>query len=535
MRKLWFLVAVAGCPGETTLTTAPADDPMTGPPYTGDHPIDRVLHPRFVREGITVTAAPNAELCRRLYADLLGRFPSKSEIEADCGSRTVEEIATDFQSREAYLYVAERHWHDRLSSGETFTDWRYLTDLYARVHDLHTGRLRYDDFAREVITHPGFSGSVEVIEDKVDLAFRAFAGRKASPAERTGLAPLFFPWYVDELPDPDFPYVMVLRVAFDPSACDFGRGCATDLFGGAAIALDDEDLEAEPVLYEDLDPDRRRRIQAAGYLIASQPFFAEAAADEILDRLLAYSDGGRTPRRSGVLLPEVRQVLAEHLAATGDYPSAERLVITSWLYTMATEGIDPAAPVYASGPIKAAPAEVWLDTVLRHTGLRDIEATCEYRYMGNDAEFVLYDAFEMGLIGEQQLQADTARLHGLMEDRRPLGDEGVDDTYAYFAEMIGGCTVAANRRIAADGLAFAYAQEALAGVLCDEGFAGEASDVASALEGQMPALLGRDPSAEDSAEFDAAARACSADDCGPERAGALVCSALSGSAEMLFY
>src|SRR5262245_56193755 len=112
MRTFLAAIMLVGCSAEGELSKPPE--------YDGDHPIDEVLHPRFVAEKIDPQEAPRAEICRRMFADLIGRFPTKDEIASDCEGRSIEAIAEDLQSRPEYLLVSERHWRDRRSPGETF-------------------------------------------------------------------------------------------------------------------------------------------------------------------------------------------------------------------------------------------------------------------------------------------------------------------------------------------------------------------------------------------------------------------------------
>jgi hypothetical protein len=514
-RFLWAgLVFAFGCG---------AEEEVLNTPYAGDHPIDRVLHPRFEREGIRPQRAPELELCRRLIVDLNGIFPTKAELESKCIS-DVETLARTLQAGAQYLRTSERHWHDRLSNGDLFVDWRYLKDLYARIDALHRGELRYDDFAKELSIHPGFTMSAEPPE-RVQLFFRAFAGRPPSEGELAELVRLYQPFYVEELPDRDFSYLISYRAYFEPEACFYFGGCTTELFGGASIDGD----EGEGLLYDDMSSADLEDARAIGRLLVTQPFFYEAAADEILDRLLGWNEGGRFPRRPGVILPEVRQALADHLREHGDYPAAERLVLTSWLYTQTTEGLDTHAPIYASGPLKPATAEVWLASMLRAL-YEDDSAICDVRYIGNDAIDLFYEAMETGVIDEATMKRDLQKLHALMEDRRPLDEYGADDTNEYLASLIGGCPLTAATRVAPYGLAFGYRQEALANSLCTDAFSEDQEDLDAALETLMPALFGRDPTSEDRADFEAAcAGSCTSE------IKTTVCVALAGSAELLFY
>jgi hypothetical protein len=474
-----------------------------------DHVLDRAVAATFAKENIVPAEAPRPELCRRLFADLIGRYPSKEEIASECEGRSIDAIAKSLQERPEYLLVAERHWRDRMSVGETELDWRYYRELYARVDDLHRGRLRYDDFAREVSAHPAFFLETD---RPVNVALSVFWGRPANDAEEAAIAPLYKPWDGQEVEDPDFPYVILYRAIYAPEECEYGTPCATDLFGGAELELEGE---AFVVPFEEMTPAQRRATQAIGELLTSQPLFWEAEADDLLDRFLGWSDGGRTPRRPGTILPDVRLALANWLEETGDLPGAERLVLTSQLYTMPADLGAEDAPVYAHGPLKAAQAEVWLDSLLRLRRPTYELGTCDVRYLGNDSEYLLYDAFEVGLIDEDRLYQDLEKLHRLQGDRRPFGEEGPDETYQSFADSMGGCPLLGKQRYEASALAFGYAQEALSHLLCE--------GVEASLDRQMQVLFGRDPTDQERSDFSDASN------------GREICIGLSGSAEMLFY
>jgi hypothetical protein len=223
--RLSLTIPIAACASDPQTTTPPAsmeeprgdpcDDPAAAAteacrppiaPYQGQHPIDRVLHPLYAKEGVTFTEASSAELCRRLSGDLLGRLPSKEEIRRDCEGKTVAQIALDFQARDEYLLVSARHWRDRFDTDDIVVDWRYLKELYQLVDELHRGRLQYGDFAIRALGHPGLVMTEFVPDDMARRGFRAFLGREASDAEAADLAGLYRLWVPAQVPDPDFPY-----------------------------------------------------------------------------------------------------------------------------------------------------------------------------------------------------------------------------------------------------------------------------------------------------------------------------------------
>jgi hypothetical protein len=357
-------------PSPTPSQIDPCADPANTddrcvPPYSGDQPIDRVLHPYLWKAHITPVDAGTSEICRRLYADLAGRFPSTSETQATCANKTIDQIARALQATDAYIVLSERHWRDRLDTNDIIVDWRYLKSLYEKVDALHQGTLKYGDFAEAALVHPGFV-MMEFEGPKIaQRVFRSFLGREATTSEADDLGALYRPWVPIEEPDPDFNYLMTARAYLLPYLCNSIAPCRASLFGG--LDLNIPDSGTGEIRWEDLDAIQLDALKDVSRLIVRQPYFWEAAADEILDRLLAWNDGGRFPRRPGVLLPEVREVLANYLRETGDYPGAERLVLTSLLYRqtarVASDGLGddpnaPVPPVWASGPVKPALAAI---------------------------------------------------------------------------------------------------------------------------------------------------------------------------------
>lgn len=548
MKRLVFLfgalLAVSACNGKGD-----------GAGDNGDNPIDAVLAPQFEADGITPVMASTTELCRRLSADLLGRFATRAEVEDDCEGRSVSEIARRFQSRQEYLLRSERHWRDRLRSNDVEQDWRYLKDVYGYVDDLHRGDMRYDDFVLMVSTHPGFMMGVFEPEEKAALAVRAFLGRTATEAEAADFASLYRVWIPSQQPDPDFDYAYRIEALILPGLCEPLTSCTSDLLGAGFLDMSSFPTGSlfEGVLYEDLTSEQLSAIQEPGRVLIRQPALYEAAADEILNRLLAWSDGGRFPREPGIVLPEVREVVADFLRETGDYPAAERMVLTSWLYRQAAEvepdgyGEDPAAPVppiYQHGPVKPVIAETWLDSTRALTYDFD-GGTCDPRYTDGFPYFILLDGLNNG-VPVAQVGEDMERLYLMMEDRRAWDETGgggyypfaiPDFAYDSVAGLLGGCPGFGTERGAQTGLSYAFTQETIAELLCSANppALGDGTEVADILDYQMRLTFGRAPTDEEIADFEAAAETCSGADCTPAGMRNSVCVGLLGSMPMIFY
>lgn len=547
MKRLVFLLG-------TVLAVSACSGKGDGTGDNGDNAIDAVLLPRFEAENITPVIASKTEICRRLSADLLGRFATAAEVNDECDGRTVSEIARRFQSRQEYLLLSERRWRDRLRSNDVEQDWRYLKDVYAHVDDLHRGDLRYDDFVLLVSTHPGFMMGVFEPEEKAALAIRAFLGRTASEAEAADFASLYRAWIPSAEQDPDFAYAYRIEALILPGLCEPLTSCTSDLLGGGVLDMSSfpEGSLFEGVLYEDLSAAQLSAIQEPGRVLIRQPALYEAAADEILNRLLAWSDGGRFPREPGIVLPEVREVLADYLRENGNYAAAERMVLNSLLYRQAAEiepdgyGEDPVAPVppiYQHGPVKPVIAETWLDSTAALTF--EFGGTCDPRYTDGFPYFLLIEgAGENGVL-DAQLGEDIALLYEMMEDRRAWDETGggfypfgiPDFGYDYFAGLLGGCPGFDGEREAQTGLSYAFTQETVAEALCTYNPAGlgEDTEVADILDFQMRRTFGRSPTDDEVADFETAAATCAGAECTPAGMRNQVCVGLLGSMPMIFY
>lgn len=519
-----------------------------GDPSGDVNAIDVVIAPLHASEGFTPVEAPVGEICRRLAADLLGRYVTADEVETECAGRTVDEIARRFQSRSEYLVVSARHWRDRIDSNDVNTDWRYLKEAYALVDDLHRGDLSYDDFAVELAAHPGFHGGLFEPGEKAALAFRVFLGREATAAELADFAALYRPWIPAQVQDEDFDYAFRVTVNVFPFLCNPDlTNCAADLMGGGALDMDPFDVTVgDTVPFEDLTASQLSSMQEPGRVLARQAVLWEAAADEILNRLLGWSDGGRFPREPGIVLPEVRQVVAAHLRETGDYPSAERLVLSSWLYRQAAAvpddglGEDPDAiipPIWQHGPVKPATAEVWLDSV--KPLIFDL-GTCDSRYPDFFPYFLLMQGATDNGVPVEELNDDLHRLWELQESRIPWDEVSnfPDFTFTYLARLIGGCPGFAARRQPQTGLSYAFTQESLAEALCSTDVAtglGDDGAIADILDHQMRIAFGRSPVEEEREVFETESENCVGDDCSASALRNATCVGLLGAAEMIFY
>ncbi len=516
----------------------------------GSNPIDVVMEKKFADEGIVPQEASREELCHRLSADLLGHYLAADEAAAVCGG-SASEIVSRMQARPEYLRVSERVWRDRMDTSDINVDWRYLKDLYAEVDRLHQGKSSYKDFAIVVMSHPGFIESAVQPEDKVKIVYKAFLGRSPTATEAADLSALYRPWIPAAVPDPDFPYVYSVIVKILPALCDPLTTCTTTALGGGQLDLSGfADPQYQGIPYEDLTEAQLSAIREPGRVFTAQSFFWEAGADEILNRYLGWSDGGRFPREPGIVLPEVREALAQYLEKSNSYRDAERVVLSSWLYRQSAVveddglGDDPTAPVpkvYAHGPVKPADAEVWLDST---AALTLPLGACDARYSDGFSYFLILQAIQNGMVSNAQGYTDIRTLYDLREDQMPWDETQKlpDFTYTSVARILGGCPGFQSQRQPAAGLSYAFTQEAIAELICTPGTAqhlappGVASPTLDqVLTHQMRITFGRDPLDSEKAAFATAKNGCSGADCTGAGLQNAVCVGLLGSAEMVFY
>jgi hypothetical protein len=522
--------------------------PAPPPPFCAtcdtSHPLNAILLPAFEAAQRVPLIASERELCARLSVDLLGRVMSAAEAQTTCADRDLADVILEMQGRPEYLVVSERHWADRFQLNDILGDWRSLQSLYVLVDELHRGELDYQEFAIRAMAHPGLMTSDFEARPRVRRVFRSFMGRTASEGEENELAALFRTWLIDYTTmDPDFPSLYRATPLIAAGLCEPLARCATTMFGGASMAFPNPDDFGTP--FDELDAQTLAVLRIPGELLTAQPTFAEAAADEILDRYLDWDEGNRDIRTPGQLFPEVRQAVADVIRDGGDYPAAERLVLTSWLYTQTADvsdgvsitggDLDDTSPLFV-GPTKALNAETWLAGVQRVTSY-DLGA-CDNRYGDGFPYFLLYDAYAQGLLDLAGYNDSMQRMFDLRADRGRLieidGALYYDTSFAVYAQMLGGCPGFGSTRQRPAGVSYAILQEGIAQVFCAPGFddlaipAGDTT-VRSVADHLVPMLLSR-PATDD----DVGALSAAGADAGDDELVSATCTAILGSAEFLF-
>ena len=183
------------------------------------HPIDAVVSRKLGAECIPIVEEEDDRLCRRLYADLIGRYPTRDE-QAECQALDLDGRIDRLQAHPRAKLQAQRFWRGQLRSFDIFRDPRDLVSLFELVGALQERRLTYDAFALEVSIHPGFLYPFDLQEQNAEWIFRAFLDRRPSDYERRELARLYIP-YVDQTAYGDG--IEYSHLFVDLSACQTGR------------------------------------------------------------------------------------------------------------------------------------------------------------------------------------------------------------------------------------------------------------------------------------------------------------------------
>ncbi len=579
--------SLTACRGrEPVVEDKPAETPDELPPLECadcdlTHPLNALLAKEMVKLGITPHLAARDELCRRAGFDLVGRPLRSDELAACNGAATFDDALLALQGSDDYLVQSQRHWADRIQTDDVIVDFRATVELYDLVDDLHKGELAYNVFVVELLRQSGLINAEFTGRERVRRVFRTLLLRKPNEGEELALAPLWRPWLIDfgGAMDPEIPiprnrgYVMA-------GFCEPLAQCSTTLWGGAAVDLSGTDPNAAfvPQYLDELDRDGAfyAALSAPGELFAAQPETYEAEADAILDRFLDWDEGEREIRTPGQLFPNVRAAIAAGLRDDGDVPAAERLVLTSLLYTQTSnvtedgvvvDGEDGDRPhPLSAGPTKPILAEAWVSS-LQNTTSYDY-GICDPRFSDGFPYSLLYQAYTDGVVdpltGEVIRTLSGAEYNTLMQalfaarhDRGRIQQQGAeiaddgsdlffyDYGFTFVARQLGGCPGFAQPRTRPAGVAYASVQDAMGETLCipdllDRAIPAGRPNVDDVVNGVFQALLQRNASAEEVADVkegsgcDVLTAGTGDGDCDARALASRLCVGVAGTSEMLF-
>ncbi|MFU8805087.1 MAG: hypothetical protein ACNA8W_14835 [Bradymonadaceae bacterium] len=392
------------------------------------NPANRGLCTSLWGVGLEPRAVDRDETCRRLHADLLGRFPTRQEVLRTCGDRPWSEIVRDLIDEPDFVLINQRRWADRFLYNPVAVSVERIYDMDRLVGKLYRGEVSYDLFASVASAHPVLTRRHDTAQDRAAALFHLFLGRPPLGHERSDIARLYGLWHNGYY---DHPHLgMRLSDSFIEYRCVDDNGevdedskgeCTSILYGYNELILQ-PDIRVEPG--EDrmwsglLRADEWQRLQLPGRLLAQQPTFWEKAVDDVIDQYLAYE--------LGTMVPEVRDELVRYLLAhEGDIRALHYAVATSAAYLQSAASPTPSDHRWTYGPLKQVDPELWIDSIKSMTGYE--LSRCDHR---------ISDPRDL-------VNAQTVASMALLENSRwEFRDDGdVRRDYRDLAQNLGGCPV----------------------------------------------------------------------------------------------
>jgi hypothetical protein len=543
-------------PGDVDPAPAPRTPPGDGPLPACDaacrahcdalglsNPLDAAVCPTLWGVGRDTLPIVPEQACRRLWADFLGRFPSRDEARAKCEGRPWGEVVRALIADPAFVAQSQRRWADELLYNNQVVSVERLYDMDRLVGLLYRGELAYDEFAAVVSAHPVLTRRYATAGDRAEKAFHLFLGRPPFENERSDLARLYGLWengYHDHaalgmrLPDAVIRY----RCTGERGQPDEGtRGeCTSVLWGHNELILTPDIRAQDGRMWSGLlRSEEWERLQAPGRVLArGERAFWEHAANQTLRLLLGYDLGTQVPAA-------LENLVEYFLRYGGDIRALHYAVATSQIYLQSALGETPAPQRWAVGPLKQAEVETWIDTISTTTGYE--LSRCDHRLPQPEA-FLREGAFG----GHALVEASAWEL--------AEGGDGVVANYRDLARTLGGCPEnEIGGRFKTISILTTATQQGFVGKVCNPGSGKErAAPVAALLppgleartaltpehaaaifDHQVGLFFGRAASEEELADARGSAGACTPAPCTAESFARPVCYALLSSGEVLFY
>jgi hypothetical protein len=500
-----------------------------------ENPINVGMCPVSWGAGLETRPVDRGEACRRLYADLLGRFPSAEESASVCQAPTWGQTVSQLLATDEFVRVQQLRWADRLLYNNRAVNFERAYDMDELVGKAFEGRVAWDEFAAVTSAHPVIMRRLDTPADRAEFMFELFLGRPPYEGERSDIARLYRLWnngyfdhpHVGRLPDSYIEFACV-DDAGEPDPATIGE-CTSVLWGHQELTLrpDTKRLtksgELEGLLWTGkLLPQEWQKLQLPGRIIASDlAVEAPAVRHELVKYLLEYQ---------------------------GDIRALHYAIATSFAYLQSSQGGAQTERRWTYGPYKQIQVEGWIDSIKATTGAN--LATCDHRlphpedYLDPDED---EDGYGGGLSG---WALALIRNSGWSV----TDDLAVEDDYRNLARTLGGCpsnevggrfttvsvlNTAVQESFVAEVCGIGDARGVDLGRLIPGGMSGDTvlddATADSILAYQQALFLGRGPAEEETEEARAAASQCNPAPCTAETFARPLCFALLSSSEMLFY
>ncbi len=518
-----------------------------------ENPVNIGMCPVTWGAGLRTQTIDGAEACRRLYADMLGRYPTGQEIGTVCQAPTWGQVVSELLATEEFVLVQQRRWADRLLYNNRAVNFERAFDMDELVGKAFEGRVAWDEFAAVTSAHPVIMRRLDTAGDRAEFMFELFLGRPPYESERSDIARLYRLWnngyfdhpHVGRLPDA---YIDFACVGEDGQADPATIGeCTSVLWGHHELTLSpdtkrlNKDGEQEGMLWSGkLLPDEWKTLQLPGRLLASDPAFWEFEVEQTLTRYLDYD--------LAVEAPGVRHELVKYLLEyQGDIRALHYAIATSFAYLQSSKGGEASERRWTYGPYKQIAVEGWIDSIKSTTGV-DL-SRCDHRLPHPEDYLEVQedeDGYSDGLSGWA--------LALVRNTRWEVEDLEVEDDYRNLARTLGGCpSNEVGGRFTTVSVLNTAVQESFVAEVCGVGDADgvnigrllpgdvgpdDALDEATAeaiITYQQGLFLGRSPDEEELEEARAAAAQCSPAPCRAATFARPVCFAMVSSSEMLFY
>jgi hypothetical protein len=514
------------------------------------NPVNRALCPNTWGVGLELRPIDKHEACRRLYVDMVGRYPSADEENEWCSGEDWAQIVSQVMARQEFVDIQRRVWADKFLYNNQLVNVERIFDLDELVSKAFRGLVSWDLFATVAASHPVLMRRLASPEDRVDAVYRLFIGRPPYVEERADLARLYRLWRNGYF---EHPYLGRVPDAFIDYACVDEQGkpdperagpCTSVLWGNHSVVLT-RDRRAKRMREEEqlntmwsgyLYTQEWETLQTPGVILTQLPAFWEHAVDEVLIAYLGYD--------LGTLVPEVRiELMKELAAANGDIRAVHHAVASSQVYLQSSRGGEPSGWRWLAGPLKQISAEGWIDSILAAAAVDDV-GRCDPR-ISAPREFVREESSGWA---RALLKATLWRVDD---------EDQIDARYAELARTLGGCpTNEIGGRFTAVSIVNTAVQESFVVEQCDPGNehggralpidrllptslapnaalgAGEARAI---FAHQVRLFLGREANEDELLRAESAVGACEPAPCAAESFARPICYSILAGAELMFY
>lgn len=513
---------------------------------TFNNPIDEAICPQLWGAGFDTLPIDDKKTCRRVHADLLGRFPSLSEIGGSCLGRPIGDVVLDWIKTPEFVFQNQRRWADTFRYNNVAVNLERIYDADLLVGKLYGGFVRFDEFVEVMSAHPVLVRRFDDAGDRAEELYNVFVGRPPFANEKADMAKLYALWdngYYDHaelgmrLPDS---YINHKCVTEEGTLDDETAGACTSVLWGfnRVVLLPDFRSLDNLTWVGNLTKKEWQLLQTPGRIIGKFPQVWEHAVSEVLQFYLGYDLAKYSPAVVSKLVDYV-------LAHGGDIRAAHYAVATSAIYLQGTEctdsRCDPDAdvPPWVYGPLRQVEAEQWIDTM--EVALAADQGACDFRIP--DAQSIL----ENSVVGYEVVSKSRWKI---------TDEDQIDDRYSSLAQTLGGCPDnQVSGRFKAVSILNTATQEGFVAGLCNPSLAKEAGvpvklllpadvsanaaldvDVAVRIaEHQIGQFFSRTPVDAETTMATLAVDACVPKPCTAESFSRVLCYALLSSSEMLFY